>query len=229
MSQILTDDDLRPLFEAHCECRPVDMDRESHSHDCDDDTLNWISQYRALRKKLEGAQRTAESWERQWNRMLDDLKARTPTLHEECWRSGTALLAKLETANIEVSRLRACLATAEANASEEGAKFVDMHAQRIAADAGFEWRDLSGSSRARLTGMIHDVLGNLRWSDGCDGGALLDRRQPAASLGGLEWAVRDVLAHQGGLRVDTIKAMKALLDRLHESAVDLADPEFKKD
>lgn len=29
-----TDDDLRGLFAAHCECRPINTARLSHSHDC---------------------------------------------------------------------------------------------------------------------------------------------------------------------------------------------------
>jgi hypothetical protein len=33
----ITDAQIRELFAAHCECRPLDADRTSHSHDCDDD------------------------------------------------------------------------------------------------------------------------------------------------------------------------------------------------
>ena len=33
----ITDDQIRELFAAHCECRPLNVDRTSHSHDCDDD------------------------------------------------------------------------------------------------------------------------------------------------------------------------------------------------
>lgn len=36
-NETLTDDDLRALFAAHCECRPLDLSRadDDHSHDCD--------------------------------------------------------------------------------------------------------------------------------------------------------------------------------------------------
>ncbi len=35
----VTDDQIRELFERHCECRPFDADRTRHSHDCDDDIV----------------------------------------------------------------------------------------------------------------------------------------------------------------------------------------------
>ena len=35
----ITDDQIRALFANHCECRPLDVDRSSHSHDCDDDIV----------------------------------------------------------------------------------------------------------------------------------------------------------------------------------------------
>lgn len=31
----ITDDEIRELFARHCECRPIDIERTSHSHDCD--------------------------------------------------------------------------------------------------------------------------------------------------------------------------------------------------
>lgn len=33
----ITDEQILALFAKHCECRPIDVDRTSHSHDCDDD------------------------------------------------------------------------------------------------------------------------------------------------------------------------------------------------
>lgn len=33
----LTDEVLAGYFGEHCECRPLDIERTSHSHDCDDD------------------------------------------------------------------------------------------------------------------------------------------------------------------------------------------------
>ena len=33
----ITAKQIRELFAAHCECRPLNVDRMSHSHDCDDD------------------------------------------------------------------------------------------------------------------------------------------------------------------------------------------------
>ena len=32
----LTDEMIAGYFGEHCECRPLDVDRTSHSHDCDD-------------------------------------------------------------------------------------------------------------------------------------------------------------------------------------------------
>lgn len=32
---LLGDDDIVDFFKKHCECRPVDISRQSHSHDCD--------------------------------------------------------------------------------------------------------------------------------------------------------------------------------------------------
>lgn len=31
----ITDEQILKLFAAHCECRPLDIERVSHSHDCD--------------------------------------------------------------------------------------------------------------------------------------------------------------------------------------------------
>jgi hypothetical protein len=31
----ITDKQIRELFARHCKCRPLDVDRASHSHDCD--------------------------------------------------------------------------------------------------------------------------------------------------------------------------------------------------
>ncbi len=33
----ITDAQILALFAKHCECRPLDVDRRSHSHDCDTD------------------------------------------------------------------------------------------------------------------------------------------------------------------------------------------------
>ena len=33
----ITDEQIRELFAAHCECRPLNTARISHSHDCEDD------------------------------------------------------------------------------------------------------------------------------------------------------------------------------------------------
>lgn len=33
----LTSDVLAGYFGEHCECRPIDIERKSHSHDCDED------------------------------------------------------------------------------------------------------------------------------------------------------------------------------------------------
>ncbi len=40
----VTDDHLRALFAAHCECRPLDLDRaeDEHSHDCDTAVLDDV-------------------------------------------------------------------------------------------------------------------------------------------------------------------------------------------
>ena len=35
--ETITDEEIRALFAKHCECRPLDVERTSHSHDCDDD------------------------------------------------------------------------------------------------------------------------------------------------------------------------------------------------
>ncbi len=31
----ITDERIGELFATHCECRPIDIERASHSHDCD--------------------------------------------------------------------------------------------------------------------------------------------------------------------------------------------------
>lgn len=33
----ITDAQIHALFAQHCECRPLDIERASHSHDCDAD------------------------------------------------------------------------------------------------------------------------------------------------------------------------------------------------
>lgn len=38
----LTDEQIRAYFEEHCECRPTDVERTSHSHDCDDDACEDV-------------------------------------------------------------------------------------------------------------------------------------------------------------------------------------------
>ena len=35
----ITDEQIHELFARHCECRPINIDRTSHSHDCDDDIV----------------------------------------------------------------------------------------------------------------------------------------------------------------------------------------------
>jgi 5-methylcytosine-specific restriction endonuclease McrA len=35
----ITDDQIRELLAKHCECRPLDVERTSHSHDCDDEIV----------------------------------------------------------------------------------------------------------------------------------------------------------------------------------------------
>jgi hypothetical protein len=35
--ETLADDVIIGYFGKHCECRPIDVERASHSHDCDDD------------------------------------------------------------------------------------------------------------------------------------------------------------------------------------------------
>jgi len=35
----ITDDQIRQLFTAHCGCRSLDVERTSHSYDCDDDIV----------------------------------------------------------------------------------------------------------------------------------------------------------------------------------------------
>lgn len=46
----LTDAELAELYSQFCECRPLDMDRTSHSHDCGGElVLRAISELRRLR------------------------------------------------------------------------------------------------------------------------------------------------------------------------------------
>lgn len=50
MTPPLTDAELAELYSQFCECRPLDMDRTSHSHDCGGDlVLRAISELRHLR------------------------------------------------------------------------------------------------------------------------------------------------------------------------------------
>jgi hypothetical protein len=43
-SETITDEQLTALFTAHCECRPLDIDRtdDEHSHDCDTGILDDV-------------------------------------------------------------------------------------------------------------------------------------------------------------------------------------------
>lgn len=39
LASTITDDQILGLYAKHCECRPLDINRTSHSHDCDDAIL----------------------------------------------------------------------------------------------------------------------------------------------------------------------------------------------
>ena len=39
-AETITDEQITQLFERHCECRPTDVRRKSHSHDCEDDVTD---------------------------------------------------------------------------------------------------------------------------------------------------------------------------------------------
>jgi len=61
-SDTITDEQIRELFARNCECRPLDIERVSHSHDCDADiaelcrtalggTPRWLDCQRAARAR----------------------------------------------------------------------------------------------------------------------------------------------------------------------------------
>jgi len=79
MPDTLTVAQLIAYFEQHCECRPTDVSRDSHSHDCDEDCCDdvWL----ALGGMPYGADyRSASESERQIagarQRICDDINTR---------------------------------------------------------------------------------------------------------------------------------------------------------
>lgn len=58
----ITDEQIRELFAASCECRPLNICRSAHSHDCDHDTcedcrvaLGGTADSQAARARCAGA------------------------------------------------------------------------------------------------------------------------------------------------------------------------------
>jgi hypothetical protein len=57
----LTDEMLAGYFSKHCECRPLDIERTGHSHDCDDDPCEDVRVALGARPHGCGCRRTAEA------------------------------------------------------------------------------------------------------------------------------------------------------------------------
>jgi hypothetical protein len=49
MGERLTDEELNAMARGACECRPLDFDRDSHSHDCDDLYFRGVAELRERR------------------------------------------------------------------------------------------------------------------------------------------------------------------------------------